>query len=1179
MNIVIFITTHQHNMSSSDDLATFGSKGEFAEIRWKMIKEYLVQHQQKQILQHQFQSYEHFMGVTVPNKIYSYNPIVIDDVFIPQKKNGVKEPTKSVHLEIFFENHGYEDPIYNQINGKSKIMYPHDARISELTYPATSVHDFRINCDYLEDGVVVKSVRNKILKNQINGKIPIMVGSKYCMLTKYKDINEIKNECKYDKGGYMIINGNEKVLIPQEDLRDNLISVFECKRVMKYDFVCSIKSVNPNTFVSYKFQVFGSLNGGIFVKIPHIKKEIPLFIVMRAIGVKSDRMIMRTILFDQMNDSEYMEILEQSMLSGKDYNNESLSLAYIAAQFTIQMNQEEKLQYVKAFLVKNILPHLGENLQKKHIFIGIMVKQLMDVMIGRQDISDRDSNQQKVVKLPGPLSAQLHHYLFQKMIKDFKDTVVKDINTTGFDFSIENICLKYSIVENGYKYAFATGDWNVKIGNNFSKLLGVAQVLNRLNNLATISHLRRVNTPIEKSVKLTKPRKLHGTHFGKICPAETPEGGQVGAVKNTTISNSITIDTLTEPIVRILHQYDLILAEEVDVMDITGKLVKVFMNGDLIGFHARPNYLAETLVSIRRKSVIPYTTSICYNINMNELSIHTDAGRCYQPFLIVKNNRLLLTNAHVNELLHGKITWNTLLCNGIVEYLDTDEGNVNLIAMNVNILNSNDGNQYTHCEIDESFSLLGVCASLIPFPDHSQSPRNSYQSSMCKQAIGIYASNHTKRFDTLGYVLSYPQIPIVRTKMSKFMNYDNLPCGQNIIVAFGCWSGYNQEDSVIFNKSAIERGLFECYTYRTYKCEEKRKSTTMIEEKFCNPKDYDIIGAKHGNYKKLNEYGFIDPETELTGEDIIIGKVTPMYNNDDREHVIYKDNSTTLKTDQNGKIDSVVMTRNSDGYKIYKVKVRHACIPTIGDKVASRSGQKGTIGMVYRQEDMPVTEDGIVPDLIINSHAAPSRMTINQFLEDFLGEYILKTGDTTLGDATAFQDISIDDIASGLHKAGYNSMGNKTMISGQTGIELKCQMFCGPTYYQRLKHMVADKIHSRARGPVQNLTRQAVEGKSRQGGTRLGEMERDVFLSHGATHFLRERLFDCSDAYSAYVCDICHKLAVVCPNPNKFTKEPIYKCYKCDNFVLFSKIDIPYASKLFFQELESMAMNIEFHTD
>ena len=478
------------------------SKKAFAKPRWEIIDLYMEQYQKKQILSHQFESFHYFMEKLIPEKIYSYNPLTIQQVIPNTDKNDKR--VHEVKCEISFENHYYEDPIYIESNGRIKKMYPHDARQRDLTYSVSLIADIRVNCEYFDDGVMVNRVTDKVISKCSLGKIPIYVKSKYCLLEKYKDKEQLKNECRFDKGAYTIINGNEKVIVSQEKMCDNKISVFKASRNTKYEYVCSIRSMNPETKVSYKISIMGSSREPIVVKISHIKKEIPLFIFLRALGIESDKKIIRTILLDEHKNVNYLELLESSIDNSQKYKTMEDSLEYISKLFTIQMTREDKIEYVKSFLQKNILPHVGSIIKNKHIMLGHMTKILMDVMLEKKEISDRDHYSNKRVDMPGYLKGRLFHYLFQKLMKDLKDSIVKDITTSGLDFSPDNIIIKASIIENGFKYALATGDWNVKIGNNFSKLMGVAQVLNRLNNVSTQSHLRRINTPIDKTVKLIK---------------------------------------------------------------------------------------------------------------------------------------------------------------------------------------------------------------------------------------------------------------------------------------------------------------------------------------------------------------------------------------------------------------------------------------------------------------------------------------------------------------------------------------------------------------------------------------------------------------------------------------------------------------------------------------------------
>ena len=690
---------------------------------------------------------------------------------------------------------------------------------------------------------------------------------------------------------------------------------------------------------------------------------------------------------------------------------------------------------------------------------------------------------------------------------------------------------------------------------------GVSQVLNRYTFASTLSHLRRCNAPLGRDGKIAKPRQLHNTHWGLVCPAETPEGQACGLVKNLALMAYISVGTPSAPIVEFLEEWSLESLE--DFQGSINRATKVFVNGVWQGLHREPGVLIDTLKNLRRGGDISAEVSIVRDVREREIRVYTDAGRACRPLFVVDTDTVTLkvTADHISWLQQGEddgsesiirppgeewdgepqpFGWSGLVRNGLVEYLDAEEEETVMICMTPEDLEisrqnklaeegqrqgrktgplayaaqktaggarlkaTSNSSTWTHCEIHPAM-ILGVCASIIPFPDHNQSPRNTYQSAMGKQAMGVFLTSYQVRMDTMANVLYYPQKPLATTRSMEYLRFRELPAGQNAIVAILCYSGYNQEDSVIMNQSSIDRGLFRSLYFRTFMDSEKKKGADTVEE-FAKPERWSTARMRRQNYDKLDVDGFISPGIRVSGQDIIIGK-TAMLPPDSEEmgqktqSQTKRDVSTPMKSTENGIIDQVMVTTNSDNLKFVKVRIRSTRVPQIGDKFASRHGQKGTVGITYRQEDMPFTVDGITPDLIINPHAIPSRMTIGHLIECLLSKLGTLAGNE--GDATPFSDVTVETISEKLKEEGYHSRGLEVMYNGHTGRKLQAQVYLGPTYYQRLKHMVDDKIHSRNRGPVQILTRQPVEGRARDGGLRFGEMERDCMLSHGVAAFLK----------------------------------------------------------------------------
>ena len=1129
------------------------------------------------IVSHQISSYNYYVDSLLPQIISQYFPVVTSF-------NDEDCIVNDISLNI--TNMKVGKPLCIENNGCSKLMTPNTARLRNSTYLSPVIVDFVSSITIRENGGIVR-IEDKLIPGIVIGKIPIMVKSKYCILEQ-KGIDE---ECCYDHGGYFIINGNEKVIISQEKVANNSIQVFKNpKNSSKYSHICETRSLSENLYgipktVAIKMTNKPDIyNRHLRILLPHMKTEIPIFILFRALGCESDKEIVYHIIDNDNStiDMNMLKVLKLSIEEAYDIKTESEAIIYISKYINNNtyyvQNEEKKINYVKECILKEFLNHLGKDNRKKVFFTGLMVNKLIKCCMGVIPFDDRDSYINKRFETPGYLLGNLTFQCIHKITKDVRSFITKEVNSGLWNLNKQhrdiineiNIhkIIKSSYLENILKGAMATGNWGMKV--NASKQ-GVSQVLNRLTYPSTISHLRRVQTPSDNTGKLIPPRKLHGTSWGYVCPTETPEGQAVGIVKNLAMNCEVTITTSSEPVRHYVSKY-IIEMDEIDIYeDNKNQMIKVFINGDWIGFTENTKPIIKNIKNGRKGGLIHIHTSIYWNTVANSLYIYTDSGRPIRPLIQVSGQKSKFTKDIYDKLLTNNYAWKDLISNidgkdiNCVEYIDPYETNNCIISMSKDDLYKNEN--YTHLEVHPSL-ILGALASCIPFPHHNQSPRNTYQSAMGKQAVGLHCTNYNKRFDTFSHVLSYPQRPLIETKMMKYLNADKLPNGINVIVAIMTYTGYNQEDSVILNKDSIDRGLFTSTFYRTYKDEEKKNQLSGEEEKFCCPDKSRLLYPKPCNYSKLNQNGFVDKDTFVDGNDILIGKVIPTK---DTSKYDYKDNSTTLRRNESGYVDENYITTNGDGYRICKTRIRSFRFPEIGDKFSSRHGQKGTVGMVYNSADMPVSSDGIIPDIIINPHAIPSRMTIAQLIECILGKVGCHTGN--IGNGTAFDRVSVDNISKMLLKCGHEKHGNEILYSGKTGEQIKTSIFMGPTYYQRLKHMSGDKIHSRSSGPIVTMTRQPAEGRSSHGGLRFGEMERDCMIAHGTANFLKERMMDVSDKYRIFICAECCMPVIANPKNN------LYECKKCKNYKKFKQINLPYSCKLLMQELQCMNIGPRFLTN
>jgi DNA-directed RNA polymerase II subunit RPB2 len=1161
-----------------------------SEIPWILIESYFKHKHLKQLVKHQLESYNYFVNNQIQQTIEMFNPLII-----ASEHDFIKELNLyRLEIEITFENFSIYRPQIYENNGSTKIMFPQEARLRNFSYSSAMTIDLNIKYT-VRNGENYKNVLNyqKKIKNVHIGKLPIMLKSDLCVLNQYKHLNHNETgECYMDPGGYFIINGSEKTCISQERAAENQIYCYNIeKNNNKWSWKAEMKCIPDWKCISPK-QInilIASRNNGygnaLYLQIPRVKIPIPLFIMFRAFNIISDKEICELIMLNitKENMQKMLLSLKASIIEANKVVTQDAAIKYIVANVIytpMNMDKEtgskKKHDFAIEVLNNDIFPHCKTEKQKIYM-LGYMTNILLQTSFGWLLESDRDSYVNKRVDLTGPLLNNLLRNYFNKLVKDMKKQIIREINTGSWKSNddYENIITKTNIykiiksttIEQGIKRALATGDFGIKQIN--SNKVGVAQVLNRLTYLSSLSHLRRVNTPIDKSGKLVPPRRLHNSTWGFLCPAETPEGQSIGIVKNMAYLAHITINSNSSG----LYDYILPIIDNIDSYNGSYKdlddYVKVFINGSWVGITNNPEKIYANLKEKKYKGIINIYTSIIFNSKLKEIRVCNDAGRITRPLLKVKNNKIIYCNTIIQKVKSGELNWDDLviaikLDDSIIEYVDSYEQNNAMIAMRTNDLansNSNNMYHYSHCEIHPS-TIFGVLASCIPFPDSNQSPRNTYQSAMGKQAIGMYVTNYDNRMDKTAYVLTYPMRPLVETRIMNIIKLNNIPSGQQVIVAIMSHSGYNQEDSLLFNKGAIDRGLFLATIYHTEKDEDKKLFGT--EEMRCKPDKTKTKNIKFANYDKLNNQGIVPENSLIEDRDIIIGKVIPIKENknDFTKTVKYSDGSISYRTHEESYIDKNYIESNGDGYNFCKVRIRNYRKPVIGDKFSSRHGQKGTIGNIIPEEDMPYTANGLKPDIIINPHAIPSRMTIAQLKETLLGKVLLELG--LFGDGTSFGDFEISTIIDKLNDLGYESKGNELMYSGLTGEQLTMNIFIGPAFYQRLKHMVNDKQHSRSIGPMVNLTRQPAEGRSRDGGLRFGEMERDCMISHGASRFTKGRIYDASDAFSVFVCNKCGMIA------SFNNKEHIHYCNTCSNRNDFKYVELPYACKLMFQELITM---------
>ncbi len=1061
-----------------------------------LIKKYLEQHS------------------LVESNIRSFNDFITHRM--QQIVNEVNETINKEDVEVTLGKMRIGKPDVIEADGSVSKTTPTEARLRNLTYAAPVYVELTVKYGEQADNGEVEV-----------GRIPIMVRSAGCntygmsreeLITHYID--------PLDPGGYFIVNGNERIMVMAEDLASNQPFLEDGRQGFMLRLFSQRGTYRIPTTIT-------ETNDGIIDVTFSRLKNIPAVVLVKALGMTRESDIAKNI--GREDDCVIVNLYEFASVQDVE-----AALLHIAEKSSIQGTKKEILDRTKQKIDNFLLPHIGldkASREEKAITLCRLIKQFLNAKSNNRLRTDKDHYANKRVKLTGDLLADLFRINLSILVRDIQYSLQKVMKRKKF-YSIKTVA-KSTLFTQRIESAIATGSW---IGER----TGVTQNMDKTNYLAILSQLQRVSSMLPGEQENFMARTLHPTHYGRFCPTETPEGTEIGLRKNLAIlsrvSTAVPFDE--EKALQRLKVFGLNQEGGIDV----------FFNGRFIGFAKDANEFVKHVREARNRGEFPPELGVRGINETGSITISTEIGRVLRPLIIVKNGSSLLKDEHMVLLEQGKLSWSDLVKEGIIEYLDAAEEEDALVSLKA----ENITEKHTHLEID-SIDLFGLITSLVPFANHDQSSRLNRGSKTLKQSLGIYAANYLTRLDTDVSILHYPQHPIVKSFM-----YDTLevyPSGQNLVVAIMPFEGYNVEDAVVLNRGSVDRGMGRSTYFRPYKATELQY-TGGLKDEIVVP-DKDIAGYRtEASYKFLEDDGIVYPEAQVNSGDVVIGKTTPpKFLSEAKDISIQskKEASTIIRQEERGTVDAVFITSDGDGNKIVQVRIRDLRLPEPGDKFSTPHGQKGVVGLLADQRDMPFTSRGVRPDLMFNPHSIPSRMTVGYLIEMLAGKTAAATG--KIVDGTAFSGASVQELESSLKEMGFQYDGKETMYDGVTGKKMKAKIYIGTMYYLKLKYMVSNKIHARASGKVALLTRQPTEGRSRGGALRLGEMEQQALVAHGASLLLKER-YD-SDKTTLWVATNSGFLAIrdrirnktYCPITGSTDVEPI---------------EVSYAFKLLIDELQAM---------
>ncbi len=1089
------------------------------------------QTEQKQEKQGKKQKNEHILVKNylknhslVESNIRSFNDFIENKM--QEIVEDLNETISNDDFEIKLGKINMGKPNLVEADGSSKSVTPAEARLRDLTYSAPISMEITITYAGQTETAEVQL-----------GRMPVLVKSKACNLDGLNEEELIQNYIDpKDPGGYFIVNGNERVMVMAEDLASN--QTFIEKQKTKKRIMLRLFSQRG----AYKIPVsiVESTEGLLEISFSRFR-DIPAIVLLKALGLTSDAEISK--LIGKQTDSLIVNLYEFAELG--DPND---ALMWIAEKSSLQGTAKEMLDRVRQRIDSYFLPHIGlkkEDRLEKAKSLCKFIKQFYVAKEHPEDsMTDKDHYANKRVRLSGDLLSDLFRVNLNILLREIQHSLQKTVKRRKF-YSIKTIA-KSTLFSRRIESAIATGSW---IGER----RGVTQNMSKTNYFDMLSQLQRVASTLPGEQENFAARTLHPTYYGRFCPIETPEGTEIGLRKNLALLSRISTRSPmnNEEVIEILKTYN---------MHDGDGAIDIFYNGRFVGVVDSAEEFVKNIREARRTNKLPMEISVKHESFLDMIFLSTEVGRVLRPIIICDNGKPRLEDEHLQMVKEGNLTWEDLIKQGIIEYLDAAEEDDCLVALFEEELTE----EHTHFEID-LIDCLGLVTSLVPYGNHDQSARLMRGSKTQKQSLGIYAANFHVRMDTDVSIMHYPQKPIIRSFV--YDTLDVYPAGQNVIVAIMPYEGYNIEDALVLNQASLDRGLGRSTRFRPYSSVELNyagglRDDIMIPEK-------DISGYRtEESYNYLEDDGVVYPEADLIEGEVVIGKVSPpKFLSEAREISIQtrKENSSAMRQEEKGTVDGVFVTLDKEGNKLVQVRTRDLRIPELGDKFSTPHGQKGVVGFIAPEMDIPFTSRGVRPDVMFNPHGIPSRMTVGYLMELLAAKVAALSGQIV--DASAFSGEGRASLEEQLKKLGFRESGKEIMYHGITGKRMPIKIYIGNMYYLKLRYMVANLLHARASGKIALLTRQPIEGRARGGALRLGEMEQQALVAHGASLLLKER-YD-SDKVVVHVCTKCGSLVV----DDQIHDKRI--CSLCHSNQV-EPVEVSYAFKLLIEELQGLHLLTKF---